>query len=159
MANWNNYLTIISTLLGVISAGTLLFSKSIRFRCEILDWRYVTSEIIQVYFHIENNSLKPISVNGVSLIREATNYPCELDEKSVHTTLQGRTWVTSDFPAYFVEGQTRDLLVEFLHVQDIVLIPGKTIDVAIYTNRRSLHRSLTIPEQGRRFRTLLQSGK
>ena len=155
--NWNNILTIFSTITAIISWVIIGLSKSIRLRCELLDWRYVKNTgIIQCFFPVENNSLLPISINGISFFRELTNYPCETTVKSVHTTPQGRTWETSDLPAYLVEGQARNLLLEFHFVEDISLAPGKTIDVVICTHRRSLHRSLSIPKQGYCFRTLLR---
>ena len=153
---WNNVITIVSFLMSLISFCSLAIRHSIRIRCELLDWRYVKDTgIIQCFFHVENNSMLPLSVNGISFFHEETSYPCELTVKSVHTTPQGRTWPTSDLPAYLAEGQAYNLLLEFLHAEDISLAPGRTIDVVICTNRRSLRRSLSIPRQGRCFRTLI----
>lgn len=153
---WNNVITVLSFLMSLFSFVVLAAYRSIRLRCELLDWRYVKDTgIAQCFFHVENNSMLPISVNGISFSRGSASYPCEITVRSVHTTPQGRTWETTDLPAYFAEGQARNLLLEFHFAEDISLTPGKTIDVVIYTNRRSLRRSLCAPRQGRCFRTLI----
>ena len=152
MDNWNDVLTIIVAFATLLSWIFTAVSKSIRIKCSIIDWRYATNDIIQMFLRVESNTSLPFSVNSVSLF----DHPCELSVKSIHQTPQGRIWETTDLPAYFAEGQARDLLLEFRFAQDISLVPGKTADLVICTNRHKLRRCLSIPEQGRRFRTLLR---
>ena len=154
-----NVLSIAAFAMSLATWIVAAVRSSIRINCEILDWRYSTTDIIQAFFHVENNSSLPLSINSIMFVKDGISFPCELTQKSIHTTPQNRTWVSAELPAYLVTGQARNLLLEFLHAPDIQLAPGKTVDVLICTNRRKLHRSLSIPEQGRCFRTLLQKNK
>ena len=154
-----NVLSIAAFAMSLTSWIVAIYKSSIRFNCDILDWRKVSGNIIQMYVHFENNSRFSISVNGASILSGDEKRPCELISKRIASYPEGNDLVfekTACFPLFLLEYQAANVYMEFLHFEDISLKAGSTLDFEIYTNRQCLHRRLVAPEQAHCFRNRSQ---
>lgn len=103
-------------------------------------------DVVQLYLYIQNNSGSPFTISGVSIVSNSGKHPCEPLSKIIRTRNDEVVIRTPYFPVNFSAYQGQCLALEFLHCPDIVLTPGKTVDLEIYTNRKILKKSLAVPQ-------------
>ena len=144
----NLILDIISILAFVMSLITWIYNflnHRINAEIEIKDFAKYR-DIVQLYLYIQNNCSSPFTISGVSIISDSNNHPCELLPKIIRTHNDEVVIRTPYFPVNFSAHQGQCLALEFLHCPDIELTSGKTVELEIYTNRKILKKSLTVPQ-------------
>lgn len=142
-------LNLLTVLAFIMSATTWLltaYNRSIRVSCNVIDFIKYDRGIIQLFMYIQNNSEKPLTISGMSLVIDCNRYPCELISKKIRTVNDVIVQATPNFPLNFSPAQGRMEFFEFLHCPDIEASPGKTVVIEIYTNRKPLKRLLTLPQ-------------
>lgn len=142
------FLSITSILAFIMSAITWIFNilaRRINSKIEIKDFAK-HRDIVQLYLYIQNNSGSPFTISGVSIISDSDKHPCEPLPKIIRTHNDEVIIRTPYFPVNFSAHQGQCLALEFLHCPDIELVPGKTVDLEIYTNRKILRKFLTVPQ-------------
>ena len=149
MQTFLNILTVLAFIMSTSSWLLTAYNRSIRVSCRIIDFRKYPSGIIQLFMSIENNSEKSLIISGLSIISDKQKYPCELISKKIRAINDVVVHATPNFPLNIAPIQGRNEFFEFLNCPDIELVPGKTIEIEIYTNWKSLKRSLTLPQPGR----------
>lgn len=145
------FLSITSLLAFIMSTITWIFNfldRQISVEVEIKDFA-MHWDIVQLYLYIQNNSRSPFTISGVSIISNSKKHPCEPLSKIIRTHNDEVTLRTPYFPVNFSAHQGQCLALEFLHCPDIELAPGKTVVLEIYTNRKILRKSLTVPQPDR----------
>ena len=141
-----NILNVISVLAFIMSSVTWFctaLNRSIKFSIEVNDYaKYKKS--VQFYLYMQNNSGKPITISGLSIIYKNQKFPCRMIP-NVLRTQDGSPLITTPFlPVNFAPHQGLCHAFEFSHCPDIELAPGKTVDFEIYTNRKVLKRSVIL---------------
>ncbi len=76
-----NFLTILSFIMSAATWLLTAYSRSIRLSCSVSDYRKYDQGVLQLFLYIQNNSEKPMTISGISLIIDNQKYPCELVEK------------------------------------------------------------------------------
>lgn len=141
-----NFLTILSFIMSAATWLLTAYSRSIRLSCSVSDYRKYDQGILQLFLYIQNNSEKPMTISGISLIIDNQKYPCELVEKKIRTVNGLVTQSTPNFPLNFSPSQGRMEFIEFLNCPGIEASPGKMVEIEIYTNRKALKRFLSLPQ-------------
>ena len=145
------FLGITSILAFVMSAITWIsnfVSRRINIKVEIKDFAK-RWDVVQLYVYIQNNSASPFTLSGVSIISDSGKHPCEPLSKIIRTRNDEIVICTPYFPVNFSAHQGQCLALEFLNCPDIELAPDKTVELEIYTNRKILRKSLTVPQPDR----------
>ena len=147
----NLILDIISILAFVMTLITWIYNflnRRINAEVKIKDFAK-RWDVVQLYLYIQNNSSSPFTISGVSVISNQDKHPCESLPKIIRTRNDEVVIRTPYFPVNFSAHQGQCLALEFLHCPDIELAPGKTVELEIYTNRKTLKKSLTVPQPDR----------
>ena len=147
----NLILDIISILAFIMTLITWIYNflnRRINAEIEIKDFAK-RRDIVQLYLYIQNNSGSPFTISGISIISDSDKHPCEPLPKIIRTHNNEVIIRTPYFPVNFSAHQGQCLALEFLHCPDIELAPDKTVDLEIYTNRKILRKSLTVPQPDR----------
>ena len=105
------------------------------------------NHVVQFYLYIQNNSATPFTVSGISIVSGSRKYPCEYLPKLIRTQNDRVIIETPYLPVNFSSHQGQCFAFEFLNCQDISLAPGKKVDLEIYTNQKTLKKSLLLPQQ------------
>ena len=103
--------------------------------------------VVQLYLYIQNDSDSPITISGISILNDSQKHPCEYFPKIIREHNHEVIIQTPYFPLNFAAHQAACFAFEFLACQDIELVPGKTLDLEIYTNRKILSKSLVLPPE------------
>lgn len=148
MQSFLNFLTILSFTMSVTTWILTAYNRSIKFSCSIIDFKKYSPDIIQFFIYIQNNSEKPMTISGMALVVDHKKYPCELVSKKIQSINGVVVHATPNFPLNFSPSQGRMEFIEFLHCPDIEASPGKMVELEIYTNRKALKRSLSLPQSG-----------
>ena len=141
------FLSITSILAFIMSSITWIFNflaHRINADIEIKDYAKQRGSV-QLYLYIQNNSSYPFTISGVSIISVSSKHPCEQLPKIIRKQNDEVVIRTPYFPVNFSAHQGQCLALEFLHCPDIELTSGRTVELEIYTNRRILKKSLTVP--------------
>lgn len=141
-----NFLNLISILAFIMSSITWIctaLNRSIKFSIEVKDYvKY--RDIVQFYFYMQNNSGKPITISGLSIIYNNQVFSCKMIPSLLRSQGQTPVITTPFLPVNFAPHQGSCYAFEFLHCPDIALAPCKKVDFEIYTNRKVLKRSVTL---------------
>lgn len=141
-----NFLTILSFIMSAATWMLTAYNRSIQLSCAISDYIKYDQGILQLFLYIQNNSEKPITISGISLIIDSQKYPCELVKKKIRSVNGLVTQSTPNFPLNFSPSQGRMEFIEFLNCPSIETSPGKMVEIEIYTNRKALKRCLSLPQ-------------
>ncbi len=143
MQNLINILSILAFVMSTITWICTLLNHSIKLFIEIKDYAHIF-DVVQLYIYFQNNSGKPITISGVSIVESNNKIPCKT-LPSIIRSCNGRVIIeTPLFPLNLSSHQGACFAFEFLNCPDIELNPGKTIALEIYTNRKLLKRFVTL---------------
>lgn len=143
-------LNIISVLAFVMTSITWIvgyFSRRLKISVEIKD-HAKRRKVVQFYLYLQNKSSSPVTISGISILDNAVKYPCEYYPKIIRTRNNDVVIQTPYLPVNLAAHQGACYAFEFLNCQDIELVPGKTVELEIYTNRKPLTKSLVLPPEG-----------
>lgn len=153
MQNFLNFISIAAFIMSLTTWIMTAIQQSIRISVEVKDYSKPYGKIIQLYLYIQNNSKKPFTISGISLIHDKRKYPCKLLPSSIIEKGDIKIY-TPLFPINFAAYQGVLLPFEFLDCSDIPLGPNKKIEIEICTNLKVIKRFLTLdqPDYLLRFR-------
>ena len=143
MQNLLNLISILAFIMSSITWFCTALNRSIKFSIEVKDYVEYRNAV-QFYLYMQNNSGRPITVSGISIIYNDQNFPCRMLPSLLRSQGQNPVITTPFLPVNFAPHQGSCYAFEFLHCPEIGLIPGKTVDFEIYTNRKVLKRSVVL---------------
>lgn len=98
---------------------------------------------VQFFIHFQNMASSNVSIQSVSIIENEREYPCELIPKKIRGS-DSELLKSTDFPIFLCPDQGYLCFLEFVSCRDIQLVPGKKVDLRIYSNRGPISRSVTL---------------
>lgn len=147
MQNFINALSILAFIMTSISYILAIYNKSIRLSVSVKDYAKKFLDIVQLYLMFQNNSSKPITVSGISIIDNGAEHHCELVPKLIMTIRDDVVRSTPQFPINLGPYQGLLLPFEFLNCPNIELAPDKKVELRIYTNLKPLTKSVVLGKQ------------
>ena len=98
---------------------------------------------VQFFIHFQNMASSNVSIQSISIIENEREYPCELIPKKIRGS-DSELLKSTDFPIFLCPDQGYLCFLEFVSCRDIQLVPGKKVDLRIYSNRGPINRSVTL---------------
>lgn len=151
---FSNFLTLNNTqlVINVLSIAAFVMSAflsinkfvSQRKNIKIVIYDYAQPlGVVQFFIHFQNMASSNISIQSVSIIENGREYPCELIPKKIRGS-GSDVLKSTEFPVFLCQDQGYLCFLEFVSCQDIQLVPGKTVDLRIYSNHGPIDRSVTL---------------
>lgn len=145
-------LSVLAFIMSFVTWVVHAFQHSTRLSIKNIDYRVWPGDIVQLFVYIQNNSVAPITISGLSILESGRKFPCELVSKKIRSENGIVTRSTPNFPLNFSSSQGSMYFLEFVHCPGIALAPNKTVAFEIYTNRGCLKKFSVPGQQGRLFR-------
>ena len=118
MQNLLNLISVLAFIMSSITWFCTALNRSIKFFVEVKDYaKYKKS--VQFYFYMQNNSGKPITISGVSIIYNNQNFPCKMLPSVLRGKDQRPLVTTPLLPVNFAPHQGLCHAFEFLHCSEI----------------------------------------
>ena len=147
MQSFLNVISVLAFIMSAISWICTAYNRSISFSVDIKDYCQ-TGKCIHLYLMMQNNSGKPITISGISIVSGKEKFPCGILSKEIIGVDYIPSIETPTLPVNFAAYQGLALAFEFSQCSDIELAPDKTVVLEIYTNRKVLRRDVVLGNMG-----------
>ena len=147
MQSFLNVISVLAFIMSAISWICTAYNRSINFSVDVKDYCQ-TGKCIHLYLMMQNNSGKPITISGISIVSGKEKFPCGILSKEIIGVDYIPLIETPTLPVNFAAYQGLALAFEFSQCSDIELAPDKTVVLEIYTNRKVLRRDVVLGNMG-----------
>lgn len=137
-----NVLSIMAFVMSAFLSVSKFLSARRNIKIVIYDYSQPLGTV-QFFIHFQNMASSNVSIQSISIIENEREYPCELIPKKIRGS-DSELLKSTDFPIFLCPDQGYLCSLEFVSCRDIQLVPGKKVDLRIYSNRGLINRSVTL---------------